>query len=151
MHGTYSGASYALQASESSLDAPQVHAVSRADDNHCTLVASGAFGKVFKLINRTDGRLYAVKEIDKRNLSDTSKLSREVEIMKCLNHPSVVRYFDFRDEDITFKIFMEYIPHGHLDEYMNKAGGAIDESTTKLLADQLFDALQYVHSERIVH
>jgi serine/threonine protein kinase len=65
-----------------------------------SLVGTGAFGHVFKVRNRIDSLLYAVKKIQFRA---GSKSLREVKHHAKLNHDNVVRYFSAWIEDVDHR------------------------------------------------
>ncbi|KAG7260538.1 hypothetical protein CRUP_024730 [Coryphaenoides rupestris] len=57
-------------------------------------LGNGAYGKVFKVLNKLDGQHYAVKKILIKNVSreDCMKVLREVKVLSSLQHISVVGY-----------------------------------------------------------
>ena len=63
--------------------------------------ALGGFGEVRKCSNRKSGAIRAVKIINKDTLNETDKekFLTEIEIMRQLDHPNIVRLFEiFQDE-----------------------------------------------------
>eukprot|EP00755_Sulcionema_specki_P012460 Sspe_Gene.51476::Locus_28572_Transcript_1_1_Confidence_1.000_Length_755::g.51476::m.51476 len=57
------------------------------------LIARGGFGEVYLCINCMTGELLAVKSVHTKNLeSEVEGLMREIELLKRLKHPNVVRY-----------------------------------------------------------
>ena len=63
---------------------------------HNNLLGKGAFGKVKKATLKTNGELRAVKIIDKLQLDDAERvrMKYEIDILKNLNHPNIVRLFE---------------------------------------------------------
>ncbi|CAL8302109.1 unnamed protein product [Lota lota] len=57
-------------------------------------LGKGAYGKVFKVMNKLDGQCYAVKKILIKNVSrnDCMKVLREVKVLSSLQHVCVVGY-----------------------------------------------------------
>ncbi|KNC46184.1 serine/threonine protein kinase [Thecamonas trahens ATCC 50062] len=66
-----------------------------ADFEEIGMLGKGGFGSVWKVRNRLDGRLYAVKKVvlDGFDSVTDSKIRREVITLSKLNHQYVVRYF----------------------------------------------------------
>ncbi|CAB9514181.1 eIF-2-alpha kinase GCN2 [Seminavis robusta] len=58
-------------------------------------LGSGAFGTTFKVRNRIDGKIYALKRVHLGPVKGekANKLVREVEVLSSLNHENVVRYY----------------------------------------------------------
>jgi calcium-dependent protein kinase len=63
---------------------------------HATVIGKGAFGKVKKATKKSNGEMRAVKIIDKLLLDDAERirLKYEIDILKNLNHPSIVRLYE---------------------------------------------------------
>lgn len=71
--------------------------------------------------------------------------------MKDLQHPHIVRFFDYQEYDDYSAILMDYVPEGSLGDYMDTAGGTLDQGIVKVLALQILQALSYLHHSRIIH
>ena len=59
-------------------------------------IGSGSFAVVWRARNRSSGLEYAVKEIDKRQLSPKVRenLLKEISILSTIHHPSIIRLFE---------------------------------------------------------
>lgn len=59
-------------------------------------LGKGAFGDVFKVRNKLDGCVYAIKriELNPKNKQLNKKITREVKLLSRLNHENVVRYYN---------------------------------------------------------
>ncbi|KAI1328271.1 Pkinase-domain-containing protein [Xylariaceae sp. FL0255] len=119
------------------------------------VIGKGAFATVHKVTSKYDGHPYAAKELDKRKFMKNGVLDQKVEnemkIMQKVNHPNIVSYIEHFDWDVhQFIIIMEYVPGGDLGKYIQDRG-AIPEPHVKVLAEQLVDALGYLHKNRITH
>lgn len=82
------------------------------------VIGSGSFGVIRKIRRRSDGKVLARKEIDYRKMSDKEKkqLVTEVNILRELRHPNIVRYFErsVDRENSLIHIIMEYCEGGDL-------------------------------------
>nr|XP_009859602.1 eukaryotic translation initiation factor 2-alpha kinase 1-like [Ciona intestinalis] len=61
------------------------------------VIGAGAFGKVFRVLNKMDGQEYAVKKIICKNvasdgLPETNKMLREVQSLASLQHENIIGY-----------------------------------------------------------
>jgi mitogen-activated protein kinase kinase kinase len=74
----------------------------------------GSFGEVFKAMN-DKGKLFAVKRLNMvGKLNEVDDLTKEIELMKDLEHPNIVAYIGACvNEDIGLVyIFQEWAPGG---------------------------------------
>uniref|UniRef100_A0A6P4ET70 Serine/threonine-protein kinase par-1 n=1 Tax=Drosophila rhopaloa TaxID=1041015 RepID=A0A6P4ET70_DRORH len=115
-------------------------------------LGKGNFAKVKLAIHVPTGREVAIKVIDKTQLNTSArqKLYREVEIMKQLNHPNIVRLFQVIESERTLYLVMEYASRGELFDHLVK-NGRMREPEARVLFRQLVSAIQYCHSKQIVH
>ena len=75
---------------------PSVAAFSQNYSMHHKVLGSGAFGQVRKATKKSNGEIRAVKMIDKLQLDEQERvrLKYEIEILKNLTHPGIVRLFE---------------------------------------------------------
>jgi serine/threonine protein kinase len=59
-------------------------------------IGKGSFGSVFKIRRKDDGKVLVWKELNYGRMSEKEKqqLVAEVNILRELKHPSIVRYYD---------------------------------------------------------
>ena len=65
------------------------------------MIGEGSFGRVYKARRKYTGHIVALKFITKSGKSenDLKNLRREIDIMKDLEHPNIVKMFDFFETD----------------------------------------------------
>lgn len=118
------------------------------------LIGKGAFATVYQLATKSEGLLFAAKELEKRKFMKNGvldrKLSNEMEIMKAISHPNIVRYVDYQDVANNLYIIMEFVPCGDLQQYLAYRGPMI-EGLGKKMAFQVLDSLAYLHAMKITH
>ncbi|KAI9105610.1 kinase-like domain-containing protein [Phlyctochytrium arcticum] len=117
-----------------------------------SVIGSGSFGVIRKVRRKADGKIFARKEIDYRRMSAREKkqLVAEVNILRELRHPNIVRYFERevdRDNCLMY-IYMEYCEGGDLAavirRYKKRGRRFSEQSIWKYLA-QLLQALHECH------
>ncbi len=56
----------------------------------------GSFGNVYKIRRKSDGQILVWKELDYGRMSERERhqVVGEVNILKQLNHPNIVKYYD---------------------------------------------------------
>ncbi|KAI1386996.1 uncharacterized protein F4822DRAFT_411856 [Hypoxylon trugodes] len=119
------------------------------------VIGKGAFATVHKVTSKYDGSPYAAKELDKRRFMKDGVLDQKVEnemkIMQKIHHKNIVQYIEHFDWDVhQFFIIMEYVPGGDLGKFVMD-NGPIKEPYVKIMANQLLDALGYLHKNKITH
>ncbi|KAJ3286809.1 hypothetical protein HK104_008870 [Borealophlyctis nickersoniae] len=116
------------------------------------VIGSGSFGVIRKVRRKSDGRILARKEIDYRKMSEKEKkqLVAEVNILRELRHPHIVRYYEriVDRESCLIYIIMEYCEGGDLSAIIRKCkkeGRRIAEDVIWNLLAQLLQALHACH------
>ncbi|XP_041035209.1 MAP/microtubule affinity-regulating kinase 4 isoform X3 [Carcharodon carcharias] len=115
-------------------------------------IGKGNFAKVKLARHILTSREVAIKIIDKTQLNPTSlqKLFREVRIMKCLNHPNIVKLFEVIETEKTLYLVMEYASGGEVFDYL-VSHGRMKEKEARAKFRQIISAVQYCHQRNIVH
>lgn len=116
------------------------------------VVGQGAFATVKKAIERSTGRTFAVKIINKRKLIGTKLdgVQRELEVLKILKHPRIVMLKAYYECADNYYLVMEYVPGGDLMDFV-AANGAIDEDAAREISRQILQAIEYMHKMKISH
>ena len=85
------------------------------------IIGAGTFGLVVNVIRIKTGQKMAVKIIDKNNANlDSDYLNKEVNILKILDNPRIMKIYDILDNSQYFFIFMELIEGGNLKDLIIK-------------------------------
>ena len=129
-------------------------------DNYVVLhqIGEGSFGKVFKGRRKHTGQIVAIKFLkkkqslfDKRGKSDKdmANLRQEIEILKSLRHENIVLLLDAFETNTEFCLVLE-LCQGELFEILEEEQN-LPEDVIRSIAMQLVSALNYLHSNRIIH
>jgi mitogen-activated protein kinase kinase kinase 17/18 len=114
----------------------------------CTL-GRGSTATVSLASHPASGRLLAVKSAE---LSLSSPLQHEQQILSSLNSPYIVSYYGSYTTNTHFHLILEFVPGGSLfDSIKNHTEGCLDEHRIKLYARDILLGLAYLHSNRISH
>ncbi|KAK4635715.1 Serine/threonine-protein kinase RAD53 [Fulvia fulva] len=117
-------------------------------------IGKGAFASVYQLATKGEGHLYAAKELEKRRFMKNGildrKLENEMNIMRQINHKSIVAYHGYEDAPNHLYIIMEYVGRGDLQQHLAETGPLL-EYTAKSMSIQVLDALDYLHKKNITH
>ncbi|PAA70936.1 hypothetical protein BOX15_Mlig008437g1 [Macrostomum lignano] len=116
-------------------------------------LGAGTYATVYQAIRQGGSReVVAIKCVSKKSLTNTSKenLLKEIELLKTLNHPHIVRLIDFVWDANHIHLILEYCSGGDLLRFI-KLRRCLSESLVRRFLQQLALALRYLHSRNVVH
>ncbi|CAG9318358.1 unnamed protein product [Blepharisma stoltei] len=116
-------------------------------------LGKGAFGEVRFCIHKKTAHRRAVKIFKKSKFSENNslqKLFEEIEILKLLDHPNIIRAYEFFEDSEDFYIVMEHCKGGELFDAIVRRK-CFKEHEAALIMRQLFSCLAYLHSKKIAH
>ncbi|GMF31860.1 unnamed protein product [Phytophthora lilii] len=114
--------------------------------------AAGAYGKVCSGQDKSSLEEVAVKIVPKYILispEEKQSVIREQVIHKGLDHPHIVKLLDVYEDDGAHYFILERADSGSLNAVITGAG--MDEGKCRDMFRQLLLALEYLHSNNIVH
>ncbi len=116
------------------------------------LLGSGAFGEVWLVHHKDLDRDFAMKIIKKRKnrSNDEKEILNEIEILKKLDHPKILKVIDFYSTTKKYYIITEYCPEGELFNEIIKVG-KFDEGQAAFIINQILKAVTYCHKMNIIH
>jgi hypothetical protein len=116
------------------------------------MLGQGAFGVVYLGLNIDTGELMAVKQMATEEVSkrELSSLDNEINLLKNLRHPNIVRYIGTEITSAHMSIFLEYVPGGSLKALIDKFG-QLEESVVRSYTRQLLVGLEYLHRNGFAH
>ncbi|KAM3144080.1 hypothetical protein pb186bvf_003844 [Paramecium bursaria] len=111
------------------------------------VIGTGQYAKVYSGRNKADGQRYAVKIYDKNQMNTMKKgnLQREIEILKTLDHPNIIKLHHVIETQKTYNLVMEYggqicLKNQNLQEY-----------EIKEVIKQILAAINYLTTKNIIH
>jgi serine/threonine protein kinase len=93
-----------------------------------------------------------VKIVNRQKLhpKDIEAFLREVDILRTLDHPNIVKMLDFFEEPNTYYLVLEYVGGGELfDRLVEKA--SYTEKEARDIAVTMLRTLKYIHEKGLVH
>ncbi len=115
-------------------------------------IGAGGMSNVYLGVNPKTREKWAVKVLVKRateNPAAYARFLREVDIIRGLNHPHIVKVLDSGALDDCYFYTMEYMSGGNLAERMAK--GKIPLSETVNIFAQVCDAMAHAHDRGVIH
>ncbi len=116
------------------------------------LLGFGGMGCVYKARQIRLDRMVAIKILPKELAKDelfSERFAREARAMARLNHPNVVRVYDFGQAGDVCFLIMEYMDGMNLRELLN--AGNLPAEEVLCVFEQVCSALDYAHREGVVH
>eukprot|EP00943_MAST-04B_sp_MAST-4B-sp1_P003108 g3108.t1 len=122
------------------------------DDNQA--LGSGATSTVRIAINKTTKEKFALKTIELHRLPPAvvQSLFEEVNIMRVLDHPNIIKIIETFVDFKRLYIIMECCTGGELFDLLYEQPGAkFEEKKALALAIKMCSALNYLHQNKIIH
>ena len=116
-------------------------------------LGEGTFGIVLKGTHNLASERVAIKVLEKKRMQqadDIERVGKEIQILKQLRHPHVVRLWEIIYTSSRIYLVMEYAARGELFQYIVKAG-RLREDEGKRFFVQILAGVAYLHSQHIVH
>ncbi|HEV2863352.1 MAG TPA: protein kinase [Pyrinomonadaceae bacterium] len=116
-------------------------------------IGQGGMGAVYVATDQRFGSTVALKETFFDDPSLRRAFEREARLLNRLRHPALPRVSDhFNESDGQFLV-MEYIEGSDLSDMLKERGRAFPSADVLAWADQLLDALEYLHAQEppVIH
>ena len=117
------------------------------------IIGEGNYARVYKVKNKYTNIEYAMKVIKKSSACSTEEenhILNEIEVLKKLDHPSILKIFELYSDDTNFSIITELCPRGELfNEIIEK--GPFNEKYTSYVMYQILSGVNYFHRMHIIH
>ena len=113
-------------------------------------IGKGSYSSVYKVRNKNTNLIRAMKIIPKNFQKDNTEIMREIEILKNLDHPNVMKIYEFLEDDKNYYLIEEFCDEGDLETALDNKK-IYCEFLVKFIMYQVFLAVNYLHSNNIVH
>eukprot|EP01062_Namystynia_karyoxenos_P027661 TRINITY_DN21171_c0_g1_i1.p1 TRINITY_DN21171_c0_g1~~TRINITY_DN21171_c0_g1_i1.p1 ORF type:complete len:993 (+),score=252.66 TRINITY_DN21171_c0_g1_i1:141-3119(+) len=119
------------------------------------LLGKGSFGRVYQGLHPETGQFVAVKQIKSQGVpaKDRDKIKMEIDLLRDLDHPNIVKYLGSYVRDGRVNIVMEYVSGGSLlgliQQYESQGG--LPEVVVRRYTRQTVGGVDYLHSQDLMH
>uniref|UniRef100_A0A7S0IUL1 Protein kinase domain-containing protein n=1 Tax=Calcidiscus leptoporus TaxID=127549 RepID=A0A7S0IUL1_9EUKA len=133
---------------DSNIDAIQQYKIGKT-------LGQGAYGKVKLARNEQTGHCVAVKVIDRSKLAlrpaGSKQIAQEINAMKILRHPHVVRLHEVINTPAKIFMVMEYAAGGDMLTYLNTYEQLVPEVRVQELFRGMIAGLHFCHTLGVYH
>ena len=123
------------------------------DYKRLNFLGEGSYAAVYCVENRITGSKRAMKVISKNeNCSeeDDKEILNEINILRTLDHPNILKIFEFYSSKESYSIVTELCQGGELfQEIIDR--GPFNETYSAYVMLQILSAINYCHGMKIVH
>ena len=117
-------------------------------------LGEGAFGSVEEVKHKISGAIRAMKIIDKTRMKlgseEEEQLINEINILKTLDHPNIMKVFEYYNYNNHLYIISEFISGGELFDKITENHNLKEDISSNIMK-QIFSAINFCHENNIVH
>jgi calcium-dependent protein kinase len=117
-------------------------------------LGSGSFATVYLVKHNISGNIRAMKAIQKitddEDEDNELEIINEINILMKMDHPNIVKIFEFYNSSTHYYLITEYCAGGSLFDLIIK-NGPFTEIQASYIMHQLFSVVNYCHKMKIIH
>uniref|UniRef100_A0A8C6T0V6 LIM domain kinase 1 n=1 Tax=Neogobius melanostomus TaxID=47308 RepID=A0A8C6T0V6_9GOBI len=130
----------------------RTHRIFRPSDLiHGEVLGKGCFGQAIKVTHKETGEVMVMKELIRFDDETQRTFLKEVKVMRCLEHPNVLRFIGVLYKDKRLNFISEYIKGGTLREIIKKMETNYPWNQRVSFAKDIAAGMSYLHSMNIIH
>ena len=126
---------------------------------HYTVIkelGSGSYSKVQLVKHNINNSIRAMKVIKKKikkgtNQTNEADVINEVYSLMKMDHPNIVKIFEFYNAEKEYYLIMEYCEGGELFDKISKKGFKLTEIQCAYIMYQIVSAIHYCHNIKLIH
>ncbi|XP_038014292.1 LIM domain kinase 1 isoform X1 [Motacilla alba alba] len=138
--------------SESLRVVSRAHRIFRPSDLiHGEVLGKGCFGQAIKVTHRETGEVMVMKELIRFDEETQRTFLKEVKVMRCLEHPNVLKFIGVLYKEKRLNFITEYIKGGTLRSLIKSMDSQYPWSQRVSFAKDIAAGMAYLHSMNIIH
>lgn len=120
-----------------------------------SLIGKGGMGCVYKVKDRISGEILALKTLvpkSGKNVKSIERFRTEFASMQNINHPNIIKAFNFHEEDENFFGFtMELVDSEDLGNLIYNEETNLDITDSINILREIAEGLEAAHTQKIIH
>uniref|UniRef100_A0A673BWH7 LIM domain kinase 1 n=1 Tax=Sphaeramia orbicularis TaxID=375764 RepID=A0A673BWH7_9TELE len=130
----------------------RTHRIFRPSDLiHGEVLGKGFFGQAVKVTHQETGEVMVMKELIRFDEETHKTFLKEVKVMRCLDHPNVLKFIGLFYKDKRINFVSEYIQGGSLRETIVKMDKDFPWRVRVSYAKDIAAGMAYLHSMNVIH
>ncbi|XP_017351775.1 LIM domain kinase 1a isoform X1 [Ictalurus punctatus] len=130
----------------------RTHRIFRPSDLiHGEVLGKGCYGQAIKVTHRETGEVMVMKELIRFDDETQRTFLKEVKVMRCLDHPNVLKFIGVLYKDKRLNFIAEYIKGGTLRDIIKKMDSNYPWNQRVSFAKDIASGMAYLHSMNIIH
>lgn len=120
------------------------------------ILGEGSYKTVTKAIDEEEGKEVAYNEVRIKRYEEetqtTSSFSKEIALLRNIDHPYILKIFDYWFTEDSFVFITELMTGGTIRDYLNKVG-PLNSKLIRKWGRQILEGLKYLHTQEppIIH
>lgn len=117
-------------------------------------ISVGSLYSIKKVVNKLSGNIRSMKEIKKAFIDlqeDEKNFMKEIAILRTLDHPSILKIYEFYQQEKYFYLITEFCENGDLFDKISTVNAPFHEFTSAWISYQLLSAIYYCNSSCFIH
>eukprot|EP00066_Takifugu_rubripes_P020409 XP_011609675.1 PREDICTED: LIM domain kinase 1 isoform X1 [Takifugu rubripes] len=130
----------------------RAHRIFRPSDLiHGEVLGKGFFGQAVKVTHQETGEVMVMKELIRFDEETQKTFLKEVKVMRCLDHPNVLKFIGLFYKDKRINFVSEYIQGGTLRDKIVKMDKDFPWKIRVGYAKDIAAGMAYLHSMNVIH
>ena len=117
-------------------------------------IGRGAFGSVYKIQDKNDNKVYALKEIILNKNENLDEIKNEARLLEKIDNENVIKYINSFFYDDSFYLIMEFCSNLDLRSFIDehkKDNKLISETIIRKIISGLCHGIKAIHNNNMIH
>ncbi|XP_051732971.1 LIM domain kinase 1 isoform X3 [Ctenopharyngodon idella] len=115
------------------------------------VLGKGCFGQAIKVTHLETGEVMVIKELLQFDEETQKTFLKEVKVMRCLEHPNVLKFIGILYKDKRLNLISEYVQGGTLRDTIQKMDWDHPWKHRVSYAKDIAAGMAYLHSMNVIH
>uniref|UniRef100_A0A8C1FL70 LIM domain kinase 1 n=1 Tax=Cyprinus carpio carpio TaxID=630221 RepID=A0A8C1FL70_CYPCA len=115
------------------------------------VLGKGCFGQAIKVTHSETGEVMVIKELLQFDEDTQKTFLKEVKVMRCLEHPNVLKFIGILYKDKRLNLISEYVQGGTLTDTIQKMVWDHPWKLKVSYAKDIAAGMAYLHSMNVIH